>query len=116
MMDAIVVVLGIITFKDYTMAAYCLITIVTTSKTIGHYAKQNEQEKTVLIFSKKNSAIQLAIAKDENVKRDVLKLIQHEADEKMVLVTKSAKRVGEVEKLVYKTDPEAHFLALESAS
>jgi uncharacterized membrane-anchored protein YitT (DUF2179 family) len=114
-MDAIVVVLGIITFKDYTMAAYCLITIVTTSKTIGHYAKQSEQKKTVLIFSKNNAQIQLAIAKDEKVKGDVLKLIHNEADEKMVLVTKSAKRLSDVEKLVYKTDPKAHFLALESA-
>ncbi len=31
----------------------------------------------------------------------------------MVLVTKSGKRLREVEKLVYKTDPQAHFLALE---
>ena len=114
-MDAIVVILGIITFNDYTMAAYCLITIVTTSKTIGHYAKQAEQEKTVLIFSKNNAKIEIAIKLDERVKGDVLKLIQNNNDNKMVLVTKNAKRLSDVEKLVYKTDPEAHFLALESA-
>ena len=115
MMDAVVVILGVITFKDYTMAAYCLITIVTTSKTIGHYAKKNEEKKTILIFSKNNLEIQLAIAKNESVKADVLKLIHNDTDEKMVLVTKSSKRIGEVEKLVYKTDPNAHFLAIESA-
>jgi len=114
-MDAIVIVLGIITFKDYTMAAYCLITIVTTSKTIGHYAKKNEQKKTVLIFSNSNAEIELAIAKDEKVKEDVLKLINNGTDDKIVLVTKSAKRLKAVEKLVYKTDPQAHFLTLESA-
>ncbi len=114
-MDALVVVLGILTFKDYTMAAYCLITIVTTSKTIGHYAKQTEQKKTILIFSKSNVAIQLAIAKNEHVKGDVLKLIHNEADDKMILVTKSAKHLDTVEKLVYQTDPQAHFLALESS-
>ena len=75
------------------MAAYCLITIVTTSKTIGHYAKQTEQKKTILIFSKSNVAIQLAIAKNEHVKGDVLKLIHNEADDKMILVTKSAKHL-----------------------
>ncbi len=114
-MDAVVVVLGIITFKDYTMAAYCLITIVTTSKTIGHYVKQSEQEKTVLIFSKYNTQIQKAIKLDEFIKGDVLKLIQNDNDDKMVLVTKNAKRLKEVKTLVYKTDPLAHFLALESA-
>ena len=114
-MDAIVIVLGIITFKDYTMAAYCLITIVTTSKTIGHYAKKNEQKKTVLIFSNSNAEIELAIAKDEKVKEDVLKLINNGTDDRIVLVTKSAKRLKAVEKLVYKTDPQAHFLTLESA-
>ena len=82
------------------MAAYCIITIVTTSKTIGHYAKQNEQEKTVLIFSKNNTQIQLAIAKDEKVNGDILKLIHKDTDEKMVLVTKNSKRLNEVEKLV----------------
>jgi uncharacterized membrane-anchored protein YitT (DUF2179 family) len=114
-MDAVVVVLGIITFKDYTMAAYCLITIVTTSKTIGHYVKQSEQEKTVLIFSKYNTQIQKAIKLDEFIKGDVLKLIQNDNDDKMVLVTKNAKRLKEVKTLIYKTDPLAHFLALESA-
>lgn len=114
-MDAFVVVLGIITFKDYTMAAYCIITIVTTSKTIGHYAKQDEQKKTVLIFSRNNLLIQKAINEDNRVKEDIVKLIRHEADDKMILVTKNSKRLGEVEKLVYKTDPNAHFLALESA-
>ena len=95
------------------MAAYCLITIVTTSKTIGHYAKQAEQEKTILIFSKNNVEIQLAITQNESVKGDVLKLIHNDKEEKMVLVTKSGKRLRETEKLVYKTDPQAHFLALE---
>ena len=49
------------------------------------------------------------------MKEDVLKLINNGTDDKIVLVTKSAKRLKEVEKLVYKTDPQAHFLTLESA-
>jgi len=114
-MDAVVIVLGIITFKDYTMAAYCLITIVTTSKTIGHYAKQNEQSKTVLIFSQNNSLIQQAINDDEKVKEDVLKLIHNNADDKLVLVAKNGKRLNSVERFVYKTDPKAHVVAIESA-
>ena len=114
LMDAVVIILGIITFKDYTMAAYCLITIVTTSKTIGHYANQNEQSKTVLIFSQNNSLIEKAINENEKVKDDVLKLIHNSSDDKLVLVAKNGKRLSNVEKFVYQTDPKAHVFALES--
>jgi uncharacterized membrane-anchored protein YitT (DUF2179 family) len=113
-MDAIVIVLGIITFKDYTMAAYCIITIVTTSKTIGHYSKKNEQNKTILIFSENNALIQNAINEDETVKEDVVKLINNTADGKLVLVAKNGKRLNNVEQFVYKTDPNAHVVALET--
>lgn len=115
LMDAIVIILGIITFKDYTMAAYCLITIVTTSKTIGHYAKQNEQSKTVLIFSQDNGLIQRAINDNDEMKENVLKLIHNNADDKLVLVAKNGKRLTNVEEFIYKTDPKAHVFALESA-
>jgi len=114
LMDAIVVVLGIITFKDYTMAAYCLITIVTTSKTIGHYAKQNEQRKTVFIFSENNSLIMQAINENENLKGDVIKLIHNNTDDKLVLVAINSKRLKHIEQFVYQTDPNAHVFALET--
>jgi len=114
LMDAIVVVLGIITFKDYTMAAYCLITIVTTSKTIGHYAKQNEQHKTVFIFSENNSLIMQAINENENLKGDVIKLIHNNTDDKLVLVAINSKRLKHIEQFVYQTDPNAHVFALET--
>ena len=114
-MDAVVVVLGIITFKDYTMAAYCLIVIVTTSKTIGHYAKKNEQHKTVLIFSEDNTFIQNAINEDEAVKEDVIKLIHNNAEGKLVLVAKNSKHLNNVEKFIYKTDPNAHVMALNAS-
>ena len=110
LMDAIVIILGIITFKDYTMAAYCLITIVTTSKTIGHYSKQNEQSRTVLIFSEDNKLIQKAINADEKMKEDVVKLIHNNADDKLVLVAKNGKRLKGVEQFVYETDPKAHIV------
>ncbi|MGB0881709.1 MAG: YitT family protein [Vicingaceae bacterium] len=112
LMDAVVILLGIITFKDYTMAAYCLITIITTSKTIGHYAKQNEQSKTVLIFSEDNSIIQKAICEDEKMKEDIIKLIHNNADDKLVLVAKNGKRLKGVEQFVYQTDPKAHIVMI----
>lgn len=112
LMDAVVIILGIITFKDYTMAAYCLITIVTTSKTIGHYSKQNEESKTVLIFSQNNGLIQKAINNDEKMKENVLKLIHNNADDKLVLVAKNSKRLNNVEQFVYQTDPQAHVVTL----
>ena len=113
-MDAVVITLGIITFKDYTMAAYCLITIVTTSKTIGHYTKQNEQSKTVLIFSENNALIQQAINDNEKMKEDVLKLIHNNTDDKLVLVAKNSRRLNNIEKFVYQADPKAHVVTLES--
>lgn len=114
LMDAVVILLGIITFKDYTMAAYCLITIVTTSKTIGHYVKQSEQNKTVFIFSENNGLIMQAINENEQVKGDVVKLIHNDLDDKLVLVAKNSKQLQQVEKFVYQTDPNAHVFALES--
>ncbi|PCI99413.1 MAG: hypothetical protein COB15_04320 [Flavobacteriales bacterium] len=114
-MDAFVVVLGIITFKDYTMAAYCIITIVTTSKTIGHYAKKNEESKTVLVFSENNALIHQAIKDDDKVKEEVIKLIHNRSDDKLVLVTKNGKRLNELKQLIYKTDSKSHVLTLESS-
>ena len=114
-MDAFVVVLGIITFKDYTMAAYCIITIVTTSKTIGHYAKKNEEAKTVFVFSENNALIHQAIKDDDKVKEEVIKLIHNKSDDKLVLVTKNGKRLNELKQLIYKTDSKSHVLTLESS-
>ena len=114
-MDAFVVVLGIITFKDYTMAAYCIITIVTTSKTIGHYAKKNEEAKTVFVFSENNALIHQAIKDDDKVKEEVIKLIHNRSDDKLVLVTKNGKRLNELKQLIYKTDSKSHVLTLESS-
>ncbi len=110
LMDAVVIVLGIITFKDYTMAAYCLITIVATSKTIGHYIKQNEESKTVLVFSEDNVFIQQAIEENEKMSENVLKLIHNKSDDKLVLVAKNSKRLNILEEFVYETDPKAHIV------
>jgi len=112
LMDAVVILLGIITFKDYTMAAYCLITIVTTSKTIGHYAKQNEQSKTVLVFSEDNRLIQQAINDNEKMNENILKLIHNKSDDKLVLVAKNSKKLNNLEQFVYETDPKAHIVTV----
>lgn len=113
-MNIVVILLGVITFGDFTMAAYCLITIVATTQTIGYLIKKSEQNKTVIIFSKRNDQIQEELARDGRMKREVVKVIHKDSDEKMILVTKGIKKLSIVEKSIYKADPKAQIVALES--
>jgi uncharacterized membrane-anchored protein YitT (DUF2179 family) len=114
MMNIVVIILGVITFGDYTMTAYCLITIVVSTKTIGYFIKQSEQNKTVIIFSKNNDKIEAAISGDVKMKRDVVKMIHKDSNEKLILVTKGNKKLMMVEKMIYKVDPKANIVAMES--
>ena len=112
--DAFIILLGVFVFSDFTLAAYCLITIVTTSKTLGHYIKKNDQNKTVLVFSKNNGEIQNVIEESGKLQDDIVKLIHHDSDHKMILVTKNNKKISVIEKLIYTIDPKAHIITLES--
>lgn len=112
--DASIIVLGILVFNDFTLAAYCLITIVTSSKTLGHYLKQNDKKKTVLIFSKNNDQIELELISGGKLKEDAVHLIHKDSSEKMILVAKNNKQLAVIEQLVYQTDPQAHVVSLES--
>jgi uncharacterized membrane-anchored protein YitT (DUF2179 family) len=113
-MNVVVIILGVITFGDYTMTAYCLITIVVSTKTIGYFIKQSEQNKTVIIFSKNNDKIEEAISNDHKMKREVVKVMHKDSDEKLILVTKGNKKLMMVEQMIYKVDPKANIVAMES--
>lgn len=114
MIDAAIILLGIVVFNDFTLAAYCLITIVTTSKTLGYYLKENDKKKTVLIFSKNNEEIQSTLTANKRLSENAVELIHKDSDEKMILIAKNNKQLAIIEQLIYQTDPKAHVVALES--
>ncbi|PKH51832.1 hypothetical protein CXF68_14560 [Tenacibaculum sp. Bg11-29] len=112
--DAIIIIFGIFTFGDYTMATYCLITIIATSKTIEHFMKQDVQNKTVLVFSKKNHIVQRNITNNKTISKNLIKIIHKDSDEKMILITKNNKNLSVIEAVIYNSDPEAQIITLES--
>ncbi|WP_064967887.1 YitT family protein [Tenacibaculum ovolyticum] len=112
--DAIIIVFGVFTFGDYTMATYCLITIIATSKTIEHFMKQDVQNKTVLVFSKKNHIVQRNIRNNKTIYKNLIKIVHKDSDEKMILITKNNKNLSVIEAVIYNSDPEAQIITLES--
>ncbi len=114
--DGIVILLGTIVFADFTMAAYSIVAIVAISKTIEYYMNKSVQNKTILVFSDKNLLIQEEILLNKKSTDAILKLIHHDSNEKMILVTRNTKKLDLVRDIIYKIDPQAHITVLESNS
>lgn len=112
--DAVIVLIGVVVYANYTMAAYCIISIVAISKTIEYFIKKSSENKTVLIFSQNNSLIQQEIIDNKLMNNNIVELIHHDSDEKMILITKNKKKFSVIEQLVYKADPKAYIISLES--
>lgn len=115
MVDGLVVLLGVLVFGDFTMAAYCVIAIVSISKTIEHFLKQSNQNRTLLIFSKQNTTIKEQLTESEFLGDKIIKLIHQDADEKMIVVTHGKKEISKVEELVYAQDKDAFISILDSS-
>jgi len=113
--DGAVILLGVIVFEDFTMAAYSVIAIVAISKTIDYYIKKSVRNRTVLVFSSKNLIIQEALLKNKD-SNDILKLIHQDANDKLILVTKNNKKLASLENLIYSIDKDAHVTVMESNS
>ena len=109
-----IVLIGVIIFNDYTMAAYCVISIFVISKTIEYYQNKAVQTKTVLVFSQRNPEIQKEILESSQLPKESVKLIHHDSSEKMILVTKNTSKLAKLEELITKTDPKAHVVFLKS--
>lgn len=112
--DGIVIVMGTIVFADFTMAAYSIVAIVAISKTIEYYMKKSVQNRTILVFSDKNLLIQEEILLNKKSTDAILKLIHHDSNEKMILVTRNTKKLDVVKDIIHKIDPQAHITVLES--
>jgi uncharacterized membrane-anchored protein YitT (DUF2179 family) len=114
MVDGVVVLLGVMVFGDFTMAAYCVIAIVSISKTIEHFLKQSNQNQTLIIFSKHNQLIKSQLADNKLLNDKIIKLIHQDTNEKMIVVTHGKSEISPVEKLVYANDKEAYISVLDS--
>ena len=114
--NSIIVLLGVIVFGDFTAAAYSVIVIFTVSKTLEYLMKKSEQNKTVLVFSKQNKKIQDQFMSKGNIPNEMVELVHQDSDGKMILVTKNNQKLNKVENLIYKIDPKAYIITLESNS
>ncbi len=112
--NLIIVLIGVVIFNDFTMAAYCLIAIIATSKTIEYYQNKAVENRTVLVFSTKNKVIQNEIQGSKNIVGKSIKLIHHDSNEKMILVTNDTKKLFRIEEAILKIDPDAHIVILDS--
>lgn len=112
--DGIVILLGVLVFTDFTMAAYSIVAIVAISKTIEYFMKKSIRNKTILVFSDKNLLIQEELLSNSKTTDDILKLIHHDSNQKMILVTKNTKKLDVLKHSIYKIDPDATITVLES--
>ncbi|MGO3181886.1 MAG: YitT family protein [Aequorivita sp.] len=112
--DGVVILLGTMVFADFTMAAYSIVAVIAISKTIEYYMKKSVQNKTILVFSTMNLLIQEEILLNRKSTDGILKLIHHDSNEKMILVTRNTKKLGVVKKIIHKIDPKAQITVLES--
>ncbi|OIQ22786.1 YitT family protein [Lacinutrix sp. MedPE-SW] len=116
MVDGIVIALGIFVFNDFTMAAYSIVAIIAISKTIAYYIKQSAMHMTVFVFSEKNLLIQEAFLNNKKHTNTILKLIHHDSQGKLILITKNRKQIETVKAVVYKVDEKADISVLESTT
>lgn len=112
--DGLIILLGTFVFKDFTMAAYSVIAIIAISKTIEYYMNKSVQNKTLLVFSRKNVLIQEELLKNNGDADNLLKMIHKDTNGKMILITKNTKKLEKVKDIIYKIDPDASITVLES--
>jgi len=112
--NAVVILFGVIVFQNYTIAAYSILTIIAMSKTLDYFINKNEENKTFMVFSNNNLAIQEKIAENRILGSETIKFIHHDSETKMILITKNNKRLDRIEELIYSTDPNAHIVTLDS--
>lgn len=112
--DAIIVLVGVINFGDFTMAAYCIIAVIAISQTVAYYLKKSVQNKTILVFSKKNTAIHQRLMQNTNIGANIIQLIHRDSNEKLILITKNNRKLEIIKDTIRLEDNEAHIIVLES--
>ena len=112
--NGVVILFGIITYGNYTIAAYSIIAIFAMSKTIGYFIVKDETNKTILVFSSNNALIQKAIENDSLVGKELVNYIHQDDANKMILITKNNRKLSKIVQLIYSIEPDAKVIVLDS--
>lgn len=114
--NVVVIALGIITYGNYTIAAYSIIVIVAMSQTIDYLLQKREENKTIIVFSENNDFIKSRIADKSNKVSGLIQHIHQDSSYKMTVITKGNRKLSMLEDDIYKIDPSASIVVLKSNS
>ncbi|MCH2230169.1 MAG: YitT family protein [Crocinitomicaceae bacterium] len=114
--NVVVIALGIITYGNYTIAAYSIIAIVAMSKTIDYLLQKREENKTIIVFSENNDFIKSRIVDKSNKVSSLIQHIHQDSSYKMTVITKGNRKLSLLEDDIYKIDPSASIVVLKSNS
>jgi len=111
--DAVIVSIGVVIFEDFTLSAYCVIAIITISQTINYLLQKEVENKTLLVFSEQNPVLQQTL----QTYTGGHKLVEHmhlDDSNKLILVTKTNKKVSSVKRLIKEADPKAYIVQINT--
>lgn len=114
--NVVVIALGIITYGNYTIAAYSIIVIVAMSQTIDYLLQKREENKTIIVFSENNDFIKSRIADKSNKVSNLIQHIHQDSSYKMTVITKGNRKLSLLEDDIYRIDPSASIVVLKSNS
>lgn len=112
--DALIVIVGVIVFNDFNIAAYCIIAIIAISQTIAYYLKKSVQNKTILVFSNQNTAIHQGLMQNTAIGANIIQLIHRDSNEKMIVITKNNRKLDIIKHTIKRVDENAQIIVLES--
>lgn len=111
--DALVVSIGVLVFGDFTLSAYCVIAIITISQTINYLLQKEVENKTLLVFSDQNTALQTRL-KTTTGHQPLVEHMHLDESNKLILVTKTNKSMLHVKQVIKETDPKAYIVQINS--
>ncbi|MFH1727767.1 MAG: YitT family protein [Pseudomonadota bacterium] len=114
--DTIIVCIGVVAFKDFTLALYSIITIFVTGKVIDVVMTGLNYKKCLFIVSDKHEEIREFILKKINRGGTILAGFgMYEKAEKQIIFTALNRReVVYVEDFVKQVDPDAFIIVIDS--
>ena len=110
--DALIVSIGVITFEDFTLSAYCIIAIITISQTISYFLQKEDENKTLLIFSEQNNHIQNML--NSSSLNTPIEHMHLDSSNKLLLIVKNNKRVSNIKGQIKDLDPNAYIVQINS--
>ncbi len=115
--DALIVLLGLVSFGDWTIPLYSLIVIFITGKVIDVFLQGFSYEKTLFIISEKYQEIADMILKDLNRGGTFLegKGMYRQEDKKVIFVNVTRREVALLQDYINQIDPNAFVTVIEAS-